>query len=168
MTKLTVEIWSDIACPWCRIGLNRLETALAGFAHVGKVKIRHHSYRLMPGQPVLPAQEIPRKMGGTAEDAGRGPEVLECLFWANLGKRVWVFDHESLAQLWVEADQHQMNALGGNGVPSSLSAKNTTSWAHSRPRYSDRRWPVPSAQRRSRPLPRARFAAPMAAIDQVG
>ena len=26
---ITIDIWSDIACPWCYIGKRRLETALA-------------------------------------------------------------------------------------------------------------------------------------------
>ena len=31
-TPITIDIWSDIACPWCYIGKRRLETALARFA----------------------------------------------------------------------------------------------------------------------------------------
>lgn len=29
--KLRVDIWSDIACPWCYVGKRRFETALADF-----------------------------------------------------------------------------------------------------------------------------------------
>jgi len=28
-----VEIWSDVACPWCYIGKARFEQGLAAFAH---------------------------------------------------------------------------------------------------------------------------------------
>jgi len=28
---LTVEIWSDVVCPWCYIGKRRFEAALAAF-----------------------------------------------------------------------------------------------------------------------------------------
>jgi hypothetical protein len=28
---LTVDSWSDLACPWCYIGKRRFETAPAGF-----------------------------------------------------------------------------------------------------------------------------------------
>ncbi|MBR7504335.1 DsbA family protein, partial [Mycobacterium tuberculosis] len=31
---MKIEIWSDIACPWCYIGKRRFETALEGFAHI--------------------------------------------------------------------------------------------------------------------------------------
>ena len=27
--RMQIDIWSDIACPWCYIGKRRLETALA-------------------------------------------------------------------------------------------------------------------------------------------
>ena len=30
---MNVEIWSDIACPWCYVGTRRLEAARAGFEH---------------------------------------------------------------------------------------------------------------------------------------
>lgn len=72
MPKLTVEIWSDVVCPWCWIGLTRLEKALSGFAHREEVSVVHHAYRLMPGQPPLPVEGmVARKMGGSAADAAR-------------------------------------------------------------------------------------------------
>lgn len=37
--KLSVDVWSDIACPWCHIGKRRLETALEGFPHAGEVEM---------------------------------------------------------------------------------------------------------------------------------
>ena len=30
---MNVEIWSDVACPWCYIGKRRFESAFAHFAH---------------------------------------------------------------------------------------------------------------------------------------
>lgn len=48
---MNVDIWSDIACPWCFIGKRRFERALAGFAHRDEVSVRWHSYQLDPGLP---------------------------------------------------------------------------------------------------------------------
>ena len=51
---ITIDIWSDIACPWCYIGKRRLETALARLgadADAPGVEIRYHSYELDPGAP---------------------------------------------------------------------------------------------------------------------
>jgi predicted DsbA family dithiol-disulfide isomerase len=33
MLTLHVEIWSDIACPWCYVRKRRFEAALARFEH---------------------------------------------------------------------------------------------------------------------------------------
>ncbi|KPH62108.1 DsbA family oxidoreductase [Novosphingobium sp. ST904] len=72
MSALIVEIWSDVVCPWCWIGLTRFEKALERFAHHAQVETKHHSYRLMPGQPPLPVAEmVRRKMGGGPAEAAR-------------------------------------------------------------------------------------------------
>jgi predicted DsbA family dithiol-disulfide isomerase len=46
-----LEIWSDVACPWCAIGLRRLESALATFPHRDEVEIRWRSFELDPHAP---------------------------------------------------------------------------------------------------------------------
>lgn len=48
---MKVDIWSDIACPWCFIGKRRFESALAEFAHRDEVEIHWHSYQLDPSLP---------------------------------------------------------------------------------------------------------------------
>ncbi|WP_299573349.1 DsbA family oxidoreductase [uncultured Williamsia sp.] len=49
---LTVDIWSDIACPWCYLGTRRFETALAEFDGRDDVVVTHHSFELAPDTPV--------------------------------------------------------------------------------------------------------------------
>jgi len=41
---MRIEIWSDIACPWCYIGKRRFETALDGFAHRDEVEVIWRSF----------------------------------------------------------------------------------------------------------------------------
>jgi predicted DsbA family dithiol-disulfide isomerase len=48
---MDVEIWSDIACPWCYIGKRRFERALAGFEHADDVNVRWRSFELDPDAP---------------------------------------------------------------------------------------------------------------------
>lgn len=48
---MKIEVWSDIACPWCYIGKRRLDTALSGFAHAGDVEVVWRSYQLDPEAP---------------------------------------------------------------------------------------------------------------------
>jgi len=46
-----VEIWSDIACPWCYIGKRRFEAALAQFDHRDDVRVTWRSFELDPSAP---------------------------------------------------------------------------------------------------------------------
>jgi predicted DsbA family dithiol-disulfide isomerase len=68
-----IDIWSDIACPWCYIGKRRLETALASFPHRDEVEVVWHSFQLDPSAPQAPeitvAQRLSEKYGVSAGDA---------------------------------------------------------------------------------------------------
>jgi predicted DsbA family dithiol-disulfide isomerase len=48
---MKIEIWSDVACPWCYIGKRRFEAALAEFPHRDSVEVKWRSYQLDPGLP---------------------------------------------------------------------------------------------------------------------
>ena len=45
---LRVDIWSDIACPWCYVGKARFDKAVRQFASGDKVEVRHRSFELDP------------------------------------------------------------------------------------------------------------------------
>ena len=69
---VTVDIWSDVMCPWCIIGLNQLETALAGMESEVSATVRFHPFELNPDMPETGEEQqahIQRKYGRTAEQA---------------------------------------------------------------------------------------------------
>lgn len=73
MHNLTIDIVSDIACPWCAIGYARLEKAMAELKGEMDFDIRWHAFELNPGSsghglPILEA--LSRKYG-------RSPEEME-------------------------------------------------------------------------------------------
>jgi predicted DsbA family dithiol-disulfide isomerase len=49
--ELLVDVWSDVACPWCYVGKRRLEGALARFVHREDVKVTWHAFELDPDAP---------------------------------------------------------------------------------------------------------------------
>ncbi|GAA4481733.1 protein disulfide isomerase FrnE [Microbacterium panaciterrae] len=52
---ISIDIWSDIACPWCYIGKRNLEAGLAATAEdddAPQVSITFHSFELSPDTPV--------------------------------------------------------------------------------------------------------------------
>jgi predicted DsbA family dithiol-disulfide isomerase len=68
-----VEIWSDIACPWCYIGKRRFEAALAGFEHRDDVTVTWRSFQLDPDAPAERAgdlaEHLASKYGSSVEQA---------------------------------------------------------------------------------------------------
>ena len=53
--KISIDVWSDIACPWCYIGKRNLETGLAQIADdldAPQVEVTFHSFELSPDTPV--------------------------------------------------------------------------------------------------------------------
>lgn len=45
---MLIEVWSDIACPFCYIGKRRLQGALARFPHRDEVRVEWRSFQLQP------------------------------------------------------------------------------------------------------------------------
>ena len=70
---MDVEIWSDIACPWCYVGKRRFEAALAGFEHRDDVRVTWRSFELDPAapaeRPVDGATHLAEKYGMSVEQA---------------------------------------------------------------------------------------------------
>jgi predicted DsbA family dithiol-disulfide isomerase len=70
---LQVEIWSDIACPWCYVGKRRFEAALARFEHRDQVQVTWRAFELDPDAPHERegerAARLAEKYGTTVERA---------------------------------------------------------------------------------------------------
>src|SRR3984893_13950706 len=61
---LTVNVISDVICPWCYIGKRRLEKAVAAFAGRDQVRVRWHPFQL---NPHMPGEGMERKAYRTAK-----------------------------------------------------------------------------------------------------
>ncbi|MGW9114968.1 DsbA family oxidoreductase [Microbacterium sp. NPDC055683] len=88
---IKIDVWSDIACPWCYIGKRNLEAGLADAASdadAPQVEVTFHSFELSPdtpvdfdgsevdflsghkGMPVEKVQQMLDRVTGVAADAG--------------------------------------------------------------------------------------------------
>lgn len=96
---LTIDVISDVVCPWCFIGKRHLESALAAWRkdHLGEEKpvVRWHPFQLNPQLPrsgVPRAEYIATKFGGPQ----RGKEIYARV--ANAGARAGIrFDFDRIA-----------------------------------------------------------------------
>lgn len=70
--KLTIDIWSDVMCPWCIIGYSQLQKGLAQLAGAVEAEVRWLPFELNPDMPVEgegQSEHIARKYGRTPEQA---------------------------------------------------------------------------------------------------
>lgn len=75
MPELRIDVWSDIACPWCYVGKRRLEAALARFPHRDAVSLTWRAFELDPAAPRTQdpgtsyAARLARKYGSSVAQA---------------------------------------------------------------------------------------------------
>jgi predicted DsbA family dithiol-disulfide isomerase len=69
-----VEIWSDIACPWCYIGKRRFEAALAEYEHRDEVTVTWRSFEL---DPTAPRERTESGVQHLADKYGTGVEQAQ-------------------------------------------------------------------------------------------
>lgn len=70
--KLTIDIWSDVMCPWCLIGYKQLEKALDELDGEVEAEVRWMPYELNPDMPETGEDQkahLARKYGRTPEQA---------------------------------------------------------------------------------------------------
>jgi predicted DsbA family dithiol-disulfide isomerase len=71
---MTIEIWSDVVCPFCYIGKREFESAPGGFPHKrDHVQVEWKSFELDPNAPARSEHDmygmLVSKYGGTRDDA---------------------------------------------------------------------------------------------------
>lgn len=75
--SLTVEIWSDVICPWCYIGKRRWETAAATLRDEVELNVVFRPYQLdptaAPGKTTPVADAYAKKFGGPE----RAAQIIE-------------------------------------------------------------------------------------------
>ena len=75
VARVSIDIWSDVMCPWCIIGYKQLKTALAELDGEIAAEIRWRPFELNPDMPPEgedSAEHVQRKYGRTPEQAAAG------------------------------------------------------------------------------------------------
>ncbi|OUS92749.1 DsbA family protein [Rhodococcus sp. NCIMB 12038] len=74
---IEIEIWSDVACPWCYIGKRRFLSALEEFEGRDRVNVTWRSYQLSPDTPV---GERRTELDALVESKGLSAEQVRQMF----------------------------------------------------------------------------------------
>jgi predicted DsbA family dithiol-disulfide isomerase len=110
---LSIDVVSDVVCPWCFIGKRHLEAALAGLPEAAGATVRWHPFELNPD---LPAAGVDRKhyleakFGGPARAAEIYARVREAGARAGLA-----FDFDAIARQPNTRDAHRLIAWAQSG-----------------------------------------------------
>src|SRR3546814_17112891 len=70
--RLSVDIVSDVMCPWCIIGWLRFRTVMTHFAGRLDFRVQWHPFELNPDMPpegADAARHLPRKYGISAQQS---------------------------------------------------------------------------------------------------
>jgi predicted DsbA family dithiol-disulfide isomerase len=113
MTKaLHIDFVSDVACPWCAIGLSSLERALESLQGEVAVDLRFQPFELNPqmgpeGQDVT--EHLAQKYGSTPEQQAKNREGI-----AQRGASVgFQFRKEGRGRVWNTFDAHRLLQWAG-------------------------------------------------------
>lgn len=116
---IRIDIWSDIACPWCYLGKRRLEVALAQLPDQ-PVEVVWHSYQLSPDLPAdftgAHANYLRKKLGWDAAQYAASGERLralgaDCGIDYNFADNQVANTHKAHELLHFAADQGQQDAV---------------------------------------------------------
>lgn len=69
---MTIEVWSDVVCPWCYIGKRRLTEAISSLPELDDVTVVHRAFQLDPSATNTGERTVDHlasKYGITTEDA---------------------------------------------------------------------------------------------------
>ncbi|KQP11947.1 DsbA family oxidoreductase [Pseudorhodoferax sp. Leaf267] len=108
MHTLTIDVVSDVVCPWCYIGKRKLEAALASPEAAGlpPVQIRWHAFQLNPD---LPAEGIDRK--AYLEEKFGGPQRAAAIY-----ERVRAAGRSVGLELNIDGITRQPNTLAAHAL----------------------------------------------------
>ncbi|OLP43633.1 DsbA family oxidoreductase [Rhizobium oryziradicis] len=94
MQRITIDLVSDVVCPWCYVGKARLELAIAEVQDEVGIDINWRPYQLNPDYPpegVDQQVELAKKLGGK-ENMDRGHAQLSAM-----GKEIGInFDFDAI------------------------------------------------------------------------
>jgi predicted DsbA family dithiol-disulfide isomerase len=142
---MKVEIYSDVACPWCYIGKRRFERALAAFPGAGEVEVVYRPYQLNPDAPATAfplrqylaqrfgprGAQMARQVTETARgegivmdfDSAMAANTLDAHRLLRMAKREYgALVQQALKETLLEAHFGQGEDIGDPGVLESLGA----------------------------------------------
>ncbi len=116
---MRIDFVSDVACPWCAVGLNALERALEKIGPDIPVELHFQPFELNPQMPVEgedAAEHLSRKYGASREQLAKNREHLKAR-GAEVG-----FAFGDRPRVWNTFDAHRLLHWAGTVDPAKQRA----------------------------------------------
>jgi predicted DsbA family dithiol-disulfide isomerase len=122
-TRMKIDFVSDVACPWCAVGLSALQQALARVGDDVQVDLHFQPFELNPAMPAGgqdAVEHLVEKYGSTPEQIRQNGQAITAR-GAELGFR---FDMEKRLHVYNTFDAHRLLHWAGElGQPQQLALK---------------------------------------------
>ncbi len=105
--KLRIDFVSDIACPWCVVGLRSLQQALAAVGDGVEAEIHFQPFELNPNmapEGENSAEHVAKKYGSSAERTAAARQAIKQA-GENLG---FTFNYGPNSRIWNTFDAHRL------------------------------------------------------------
>lgn len=119
-TKLSIDIWSDVMCPWCLVGWGNLRQALDTLEGEIEAEVRWHAFELNPDMAAEGEDRtahIARKYGRTLEQSrevqGQMRSAAEA---AKVSLDYEGSDPEPPAMMWNTFEAHKLLTWAGEAL----------------------------------------------------
>ena len=113
--RLGIDIWLDVACPWCLLGERRLDAVIEKLPFGENVDVRYHSYQLDPTLPEKATQSQAEYLAGRGFD----PKMLEQSHQhlsAGAAEVGFEFNHDAVVPANTFTAHRLIQAAAGEGV----------------------------------------------------
>ncbi|HLT66757.1 MAG TPA: DsbA family oxidoreductase [Microbacterium sp.] len=113
--RLGIDIWLDVACPWCLLGERRLETVIEKLPFGDDIDVRYHSYQLDPTLPEKATQTQAEYLAARGFD----PKMMEQSHHhlsAGAAEVGFEFDHDSVVPANTFTAHRLIQAAAAEGV----------------------------------------------------
>lgn len=117
--RLGIDVWLDIACPWCALGERRLGAVLDALPFGDDVDVRFHSFQLDPNAPEKATQSQAEYLAGRGMDPARLEAGHRHL--SEAGEEVGIrFDHDAVVPSNTWTAHRLVQAAAAHGVQAAV------------------------------------------------
>ncbi|MGO1265269.1 MAG: DsbA family oxidoreductase [Microbacterium gubbeenense] len=118
-TRLGIDVWLDVACPWCALGERRLDSVIEKLPFGDAVDVRFHSYQLDPNAPDRATMTQSEYLAGRGLDPAR-LEASHQHLSASGSELGFEFDHDAVVPSNTWAAHRMIQAAAAEGVQAQV------------------------------------------------